>query len=160
MSNLRNKVVLITGGARGIGAATARALADRGARLVLTDVDPEPLDASGAELGRDAALTVVADVTDLAAMQACVAAAVEKFGGIDVIVANAGIASYGSVLGVDPATFRRVTSPDPGGAPGGRTDVNWPPTYMTLPENVITRTVPFVCQDALGGKGFAASACP
>lgn len=108
MSNLRNKVVLITGGARGIGAATARALADRGARLVLTDVDAEPLAALGAELGPDVALTVVADVTDLAAMQAAVADACDKFGGIDVIVANAGIASYGSVLGVDPATFRRV----------------------------------------------------
>lgn len=108
MSNLRNKVVLITGGARGIGAATARALAGQGARLVLTDVDQEPLDAIGTELGSDFALTVVADVTDLAAMQECVAAAIEKFGGIDVIVANAGIASYGSILGVDPATFRRV----------------------------------------------------
>lgn len=108
MSNVRNKVVLITGAARGIGAATARALAGRGARLVLTDVDSDPLEALGAELGPDVALTVVADVTDLAAMQAAVAAASEKFGGIDVIVANAGIASYGSVLGVDPATFRRV----------------------------------------------------
>ncbi len=108
MSNLRNKVVLVTGAARGIGAATARALASRGARLVLTDVDREPLEALGTELGPDVALTVVADVTDLAAMQAAVAAASEKFGGIDVIVANAGIASYGSVLGVDPATFRRV----------------------------------------------------
>ncbi len=108
MSNLHNKVVLVTGGARGIGAATARALAGQGARLVLTDVDREPLDALGAELGPEVALTVVADVTDLAAMQAAVAAATEKFGGIDVVVANAGIASYGSVLGVDPATFRRV----------------------------------------------------
>ncbi|MCW2754834.1 MAG: short-chain dehydrogenase [Marmoricola sp.] len=108
MSNLAGKVVLITGGARGIGAAAARALAQQGARLVLTDVDREPLDAIGAELGTGVALTVLADVTDLTAMEAAVAAAVEKFGGIDVVLANAGIASYGSVLGVDPATFRRV----------------------------------------------------
>ncbi|MCW2783706.1 MAG: short-chain dehydrogenase [Marmoricola sp.] len=108
MSNVRNKVVLITGGARGIGAATARELAKRGARLVLTDIDQEPLDEIAAELGPDVALAVVADVTDLAAMEAAVAAATEKFGGIDIVVANAGIASYGSVLGVDPATFRRV----------------------------------------------------
>ncbi|MCW2856364.1 MAG: short-chain dehydrogenase [Marmoricola sp.] len=108
MSNLAGKVVLITGGARGIGAATARELARQGARLVLTDVDREPLDAIGSELGTEDALTVVADVTDLAAMEAAVAAGVEKFGGIDVVVANAGIASYGSVLGVDPSTFRRV----------------------------------------------------
>jgi NAD(P)-dependent dehydrogenase (short-subunit alcohol dehydrogenase family) len=108
MSNMKGKVVLITGGARGIGVATARALAQQGARLILTDVDKEPLDAIGSELGADVALTVVADVTDLPAMEAAVAAGVARFGGIDVVVANAGIASYGSVLGVDPATFRRV----------------------------------------------------
>jgi NAD(P)-dependent dehydrogenase (short-subunit alcohol dehydrogenase family) len=108
MQNLTDKVVLITGGARGIGDATARSIVAKGGRVVLTDVDQEPLDQLGAELGSDAALTVVADVTDLAAMEAAVAAGVAKFGGIDVVLANAGIASYGSVLGVDPATFRRV----------------------------------------------------
>lgn len=108
MSNLKNKVVLITGAARGIGAGTARSIAARGGLLVLTDVDQAPLDELGAELGPDCAITVLADVTDLAAMEAAVAAGVAKFGGIDIVVANAGIASYGSVLGVDPATFRRV----------------------------------------------------
>ena len=107
MPNLKNKTVLITGGARGIGAATARAIVAKGGRVVLTDVDQAPLDEIGAELGASA-LTIVADVTDLAAMEAAVAAAVDKFGGIDVVLANAGIASYGSVMGVDPATFRRV----------------------------------------------------
>ena len=53
-------------------------------------------------------LTVVADVRDLAAMQAAADQAVEKFGGIDIVVANAGIASYGSVLKVDPEAFKRV----------------------------------------------------
>jgi NAD(P)-dependent dehydrogenase (short-subunit alcohol dehydrogenase family) len=107
MATLAKKVVLITGGARGIGAATARSLVSRGAKVVLTDVDQPPLDEIGAELG-ESALTVVADVTDLDAMEAAVAAGVERFGGIDIVMANAGIASYGSVLGVDPATFRRV----------------------------------------------------
>ena len=108
MSGMQGKVVLITGGARGIGAATARSLAAAGARLVLTDVDQAPLDEIAAELGGEIVLAVVADVTDLAAMEGAVAAGVARFGGIDVVVANAGIASYGSVLGVDPATFRRV----------------------------------------------------
>ena len=53
-------------------------------------------------------LTAVADVRDLPAMQAAAAQAVERFGGIDVVVANAGIASYGSVLQVDPEAFKRV----------------------------------------------------
>lgn len=108
MSSLQNKVVLITGGARGIGAATARAIAARGGKLILTDVDQEPLDQIAAELGDDVALAVHADVTDLAAMESAVAAGLEKFGTIDVVVANAGIATYGSVLGTDPAAFRRL----------------------------------------------------
>ncbi|MET3963881.1 NAD(P)-dependent dehydrogenase (short-subunit alcohol dehydrogenase family) [Marmoricola sp. OAE513] len=108
MSNLQNKVVLITGGARGIGAATAREIAARGGRLILTDVDQEPLDEVAAELGDDKVLAVLADVTDLAAMEAAVAAGIAKFGKLDVVVANAGIATYGSVLGVDPAAFRRL----------------------------------------------------
>lgn len=103
-----NKVVLISGGARGIGAATAQAIVAAGGKVVLTDVDAEPLDKLAAELGSDAALGIVADVTDLSSMEAAVAAGVAKFGGIDVAVANAGIASYGSVLGVDPAVFKRL----------------------------------------------------
>ncbi|MBY6412145.1 SDR family oxidoreductase [Rhodococcus sp. BP-252] len=108
MSVLANKVVFITGAARGIGAETARALAARGSKLVLTDVDAEPLRDLEAELGSDVALGIVADVRDLAAMQAAATAGIEKFGGLDLVLANAGIASYGSVLKVDPATFQRV----------------------------------------------------
>ena len=107
-TDLRGKVVLITGAGRGIGAATATELADRGALLVLTEVDRPALDQVVAGLGEDRALGVVADVCDLPAMEAAVRQGVERFGGIDFVIANAGIASYGSVLGVDPATFRRV----------------------------------------------------
>ena len=108
MSILRGKTVLITGGARGIGAETARRLHALGARLVLTDVDQAPLAAMAEELGPEDVLTVVADVRDLAAMEDVAVQAVRQFGGLDVVVANAGIASYGSVMGVDPETFKRV----------------------------------------------------
>ncbi|MCW3038898.1 MAG: short-chain dehydrogenase [Solirubrobacterales bacterium] len=109
MSTMNGKVVLITGGARGIGAEVARRLRREGAKLVLTDLDAAPLEALVAELGgEEGAIGVLADVCDLASMEAAVAQGVERFGGIDVVVANAGIASYGSVLQVDPATFRRV----------------------------------------------------
>lgn len=108
MTSLHDKVVFITGGARGIGAEIARRLRNKGARLVLTDLDRAELEALAAELGEDRVLTAVADVRDLPAMQAAAAKAVERFGGIDVVVANAGIASYGSVLNVDPEAFKRV----------------------------------------------------
>ena len=105
---IQGKVVFITGGARGIGAEVARRLRDKGAKLVLTDLDKAELSALAAELGQDQVLTAVADVRDLAAMQAAAAHAVERFGGIDVVVANAGVISYGSVLQVDPEAFKRV----------------------------------------------------
>lgn len=108
MPTLRNKVALVTGAARGIGAETSRALARKGVKLVLIDLDAEPLNALAAELGDDVALAAAADVCDLAAVQKAVDAGVAKFGGIDLVLANAGIASYGSVMHVDPATFKRV----------------------------------------------------
>lgn len=107
MSRLEGKVALITGAGRGIGAETARALAGQGVKLVLTDLDEAPLLALAAELGDDA-LAVACDVCDLDAMEAAVAQGVERFGGIDLVLANAGIASYGSVLHTDPKTFKRV----------------------------------------------------
>ncbi|KAA1417098.1 SDR family oxidoreductase [Nocardioides humilatus] len=106
--SIDDQVILITGGARGIGAETAKALAAKGARLVLTDLDRDALDATAKEIGEDRCLAVVADVCDLASMEAAVKAGVEKFGRLDTAVANAGIASYGSVLGTDPAAFKRV----------------------------------------------------
>jgi hypothetical protein len=108
MTSLHGKVVFITGGARGIGAEVARRLRNKGAKLVLTDLDQAELAALAAELGEDRVLTLVADVRDLPAMQSAAAQAVERFGGIDVVVANAGIASYGSVLQVDPEAFKRL----------------------------------------------------
>jgi len=108
MTSVHGKVVFITGGARGIGAEVARRLRNKGAKLVLTDLDKAELAALATELGEDRVLTVVADVRDLPAMQSAANQAVERFGGIDVVVANAGIASYGSVLQVDPEAVKRV----------------------------------------------------
>lgn len=116
MASVYSKVVLITGGARGIGAELARALAAKGAYLVLTDLDVEPLAAIAEELGGpNRVLTAVADVRNLAAMQAAADLAVERFGGIDIVVANAGIASFGSIAEVDPEAFQRVLDVNVGG---------------------------------------------
>lgn len=105
---LQGKVVLITGGARGVGATTAALLVTRGAKVVLVDLDAEPLRELVEQLGADRATSILGDVTELADMEAAVAHGVERFGGIDVVMANAGIASYGTVGVVDPAVFRRV----------------------------------------------------
>ncbi len=90
MTSRQGKVVFITGGARGIGAEVARRLRNKGAKLVLTDLDKAELAALAAELGEDRVLTAVADVRDLPAMQAVADQAVERFGGIDVVVPTPG----------------------------------------------------------------------
>ena len=105
---IKDQVILITGGARGIGLETAKALAAQGAKLVLTDLDSPALEEAVAAIGAEACTGIVADVTDLAAMEGAVASAVERFGRLDVVLANAGIASYGSVMAIDPAAFQRT----------------------------------------------------
>jgi NAD(P)-dependent dehydrogenase (short-subunit alcohol dehydrogenase family) len=108
MSSVTGKVALITGGANGVGAEVARRLHAKGTKLVLTDLDDGKLKEVAAALGEEGVLPVVAAVRDLAAMEAAVAKGVERFGGIDIVMANAGIATYGSVLQVDPEAFRTL----------------------------------------------------
>jgi short-subunit dehydrogenase len=93
---IAGRVVLVTGPARGIGAETARQLARLGARLSLVGMEPERLEALAAELG-DGHAWFACDVTDQAAVDRAVAGTVERLGGIDVVVANAGIAANGTV---------------------------------------------------------------
>ena len=102
------QVVLITGAGSGIGAATAESLVSLGARVVLCDVDAAGLAATVAKVGEERSVAQVADVRSLEAMEEVVRAGVARFGGVDVVVANAGIGSFGSVLNVDPEAFRRV----------------------------------------------------
>lgn len=99
--NLNDKVVLITGAARGIGAETARRLAAKGARVSLVGLEPDRLRALAGELG-DRAVWFEADVTDQASMESAVEATVAAFGGLDVVLANAGVANNGTVA-ISPA---------------------------------------------------------
>jgi NAD(P)-dependent dehydrogenase (short-subunit alcohol dehydrogenase family) len=101
-----HKVALVTGGGTGIGAATARRLAAEGWAVAVTGRRPEPLEALADELG---ALALPGDVGERADAEAAVAATVERFGGLDGLVLNAGRGGApGSLLEVDPDGFADV----------------------------------------------------
>jgi NAD(P)-dependent dehydrogenase (short-subunit alcohol dehydrogenase family) len=104
---VRGRTALVTGAARGIGAETARRLAARGANVALVGLEPEELERVAAQCGRNAAW-FEADVTDWDALRRAVDQSVERFGGIDVVVANAGIGPVGMVRSTDPAAFERT----------------------------------------------------
>jgi NAD(P)-dependent dehydrogenase (short-subunit alcohol dehydrogenase family) len=93
---IEGRTVFITGAARGIGAATAQRLHAAGANVALVGLEPERLDGL-AELLGDSAISVEADVTDVAALDVAVRRTVDEFGGIDVAIANAGIAYVGTL---------------------------------------------------------------
>jgi NAD(P)-dependent dehydrogenase (short-subunit alcohol dehydrogenase family) len=106
---LPGKVALITGGARGIGFATARALIARGSSVVVADLDQGAAETAAAQLHDSRAFGLAADVTDRGAMQRVVASSVERFGALDVVVANAGIASRAATFrATSPENFQRV----------------------------------------------------
>ena len=94
--DINGRTVFITGAARGIGAGAAERLHAKGANVVLVGLEPERLEENAARLGDRAAWFEV-DVTDFDALRAAVRATVERFGAIDVAVANAGIAFTGSL---------------------------------------------------------------
>src|SRR3546814_13403474 len=108
MGHSSEQVVLITGGARGIGAELAKELVGRGHKVAITDLDETALHETAAVIGSVAVLPLVADVCDLSDMQPAPDQVVERFGGLAHGVANAGLASYGSVMGVAPGTFTSV----------------------------------------------------
>ena len=110
MTELAGYRALVTGGASGIGLATARLLADRGARVACLDVDVDPKADHVAGDGR--LVPVRADVTDDAAVRAAVTAAADRLGGLDVLVNNAGIGAQGTVADNDDAEWRRVLDVD------------------------------------------------
>ncbi|MDB5377083.1 MAG: short-chain dehydrogenase, partial [Rubritepida sp.] len=104
---LHGKTALITGGASGIGLATARLFLAEGAGVIVTGRNRQTLDAAQRELG-DKALAVQADATEEGAAEAAVAAGIARFGKIDIVFANAGIGGGTPLGGTTAETFSHI----------------------------------------------------
>jgi NAD(P)-dependent dehydrogenase (short-subunit alcohol dehydrogenase family) len=111
--DLNGKVALVTGAARGIGYETARQMHMRGASVAVVDLDPEQAREAAERIG-PRAIGIASDVTDHAAIMRAVAETVERFGGLDVAVANAGIAQsqVATVRGIGAEEWERVFDVD------------------------------------------------
>ncbi|GAA4005436.1 SDR family oxidoreductase [Allokutzneria multivorans] len=131
MTRFENKIALVTGGTSGMGLATARRLLAEGAHVVITGRDKTRLDAAVEELGTDRVLAVRGDVGDLADLSALMDAIRERHGRLDVVFANAGVASFQPVGGVTEAEFDRVV------------DINFKGVYFT-----IQKSIPLLSNDA------------
>jgi NAD(P)-dependent dehydrogenase (short-subunit alcohol dehydrogenase family) len=113
MRGLEGKVAIVTGGASGIGEATCRRFAQEGAKVVIGDIDGGRAEALAKELG-DAALAVRFDAGDVASVEALVAAAVDRFGRLDVLFNNAALMSPDVIkldtdpVGIDFAVWDRT----------------------------------------------------
>ena len=101
MSELSGKVALVTGASGGIGAAVARSLADHGVLVGLAS-------RRGDDLGIEGAVAAPCDVRDAASVDAFVGQVVERFGGLDIVIANAGVGAYGPFLELDPAHLEEM----------------------------------------------------
>jgi meso-butanediol dehydrogenase/(S,S)-butanediol dehydrogenase/diacetyl reductase len=109
MQDFAGKVAIVTGGASGMGAAAVRLLAERGARIVVADIDAAKGEALAGELGDDVAF-VRCDVTSIADAEATVKAAVARFGRLDVLFNNAGKGQLGETPELDPADWHRIVA--------------------------------------------------
>jgi NAD(P)-dependent dehydrogenase (short-subunit alcohol dehydrogenase family) len=111
--DLNGKVALVTGAARGIGYETARQIQMRGASVAIVDLDPGQASEAAERIGARA-IGIGADVTDDTAIKGAVAETVERFGGLDVVVANAGIAQakLATVRGIGGEEWERVFEVD------------------------------------------------
>ena len=100
MTTLEGKVAIVTGASRGIGASVARMLADQGVKLGLAS-------RSGDDLGISGAVARATDVRDRAQVTALVDETVARHGGLDIVVANAGVGAYGPFVDLDPRSATR-----------------------------------------------------
>ena len=104
---LQDKVAIVTGGARGIGAAIVERYVAEGARVVVADISLAQAQETAGRHG-DRAIAIALDVTSLASIEACVEAVVAHWGGVDILVNNAGVFDMGPIVEVSEASFDRM----------------------------------------------------
>lgn len=109
MAGFQDKAAIVTGGASGIGAATVRRLSAGGARVLICDLNAEAGAALAAETGASFRQVDVGDPTQIEAM---VAGAEDAFGGLDILINNAGVGSFGETPDLAPETWRQVMAID------------------------------------------------
>ncbi len=108
MNRFKEKTVLVTGAASGIGLAAARRFLDEGARVVMLDIDAACLEQALAGLPQDRVLAQVGDTADKHTAVAAVRAAVERFGGLHILINNAGVATEGDIMQTSEEDFERI----------------------------------------------------
>ena len=105
MTKLNNKVAVITGGSTGIGLATAKTFLAEGAKVIITGRTQETLDAAVSEINNDNLTAIQSDTSKLNEIDSLVAQLKERFGTVDILFANAGIAWFAPIDQVDEAFF-------------------------------------------------------
>lgn len=133
MGLLDNKIALITGSGRGIGAATAELFAAHGAKVVVTDIDLAPAEATAAKItsAGGAAIAVAADVTDDGGIEELVGTTVNTYGGVDILVNNAGYTWDGMMHKMSDAQWEAMLA-----------------VHLTAPFKIIRACVPFMREAA------------
>jgi NAD(P)-dependent dehydrogenase (short-subunit alcohol dehydrogenase family) len=106
---LKDKVAIVTGGARGIGEAVVRAYAAEGAKVVVADIEIAKAQELASELGANA-IAVQLDVRDSKSIASLISTTVAKFGGVDILYNNAGVFDMGPILEISEASFDKVFS--------------------------------------------------
>jgi meso-butanediol dehydrogenase/(S,S)-butanediol dehydrogenase/diacetyl reductase len=144
MTRFTEKTVLITGAASGMGLAAARRFLDEGARVTMLDINEGALREAAAQFPQDRVLVHVGDTAQQDTATAAVQATVARFGGLHVLINNAGIGSEGDILATSAADFERVMAVNVGGY--------FHMTKAALPELVKTRGA-IVMTSSVSGLG-------